>query len=61
MDNHSFNAGFTGVIATSTSVGISLLPEIEQWLRISSLCIGILVGIGSLAIIVKNWNKTNTQ
>ena len=61
MDNHSFNAGFTGVLATSTSVGISLLPEIEQWLRISSLCIGILVGIGSLAIIIKNWIKSNTK
>lgn len=61
MDNHSFNAGFTGILATSTSVGISLLPEIEQWLRISSLCIGILVGIGSLAIIIKNWNKSNTK
>jgi len=61
MDNHSFNAGFTGVLATSTSVGISLLPEIEQWLRISSLCIGILVGIGSLAIIIKNWSKSNTK
>jgi len=60
MDNHSFNAGFTGILATSTSVGISLLPEIEQWLRISSLCIGILVGIGSLAIIIKNWSKSSS-
>lgn len=61
MDNHSFNAGFTGILATSTSVGISLLAEIEQWLRISSLCIGILVGAGSLVIIFKNWNKSNTK
>jgi hypothetical protein len=46
-----------GVLATATSVGISLLPEVEQWLRIISLLVGISVGIGSLAVIVKNWNK----
>jgi len=57
MDTHSFNAGMAGVLATATSVGISLLPEVEQWLRIISLLVGISVGIGSLAVIVKNWNK----
>ena len=57
MDTNSFNAGITGIFATATSVGISLLPAIETWLRISSLCIGIVVGIASLAVIVKNWNK----
>jgi hypothetical protein len=46
-----------GVLATATSVGISLLPEIETWLRIGSLCIGIVVGIASLAVIIRNWNK----
>lgn len=58
MDTHSFNAGMAGVLATATSVGISLLPEVEQWLRIASLIVGITVGIGSLAVIVKNWNKS---
>ena len=58
MDTNSFNAGVTGVLATATSVGISLLPEIEAWLRIGSLCIGIVVGIASLAVIIKNWNKS---
>jgi hypothetical protein len=58
MDTHSFNAGITGVIATATSVGISFLPEIEQWLRIGSLCIGIVVGIASLIVIIRNWNKS---
>jgi hypothetical protein len=57
MDTHSLNAGMAGVFATATSVGISFLPEVEAWLRISSLCIGIVVGIASLAVIVKNWNK----
>jgi hypothetical protein len=57
MDTNSFNAGITGIMATATSVGISLLPEIEAWLRVGSLCIGIVVGIASLAVIVKNWCK----
>ena len=58
MDTNSFNAGVTGVLATATSVGISLLPEIEAWLRVGSLCIGIVVGIASLAVIIRNWNKS---
>jgi len=58
MNNNSFNASMTGMLATSTSLAISYLQEIEQWLRLGSLCIGILVGIGSLAIIFKNWNKS---
>ena len=58
MDTHSFNAGMAGVFATATSVGISLLPEIEAWLRIVSLLVGIAVGIGSLIVIVRNWNKS---
>ena len=57
MDTHSFNAGMAGVLATATSVGISFLPEVEQWLRIASLIVGIIVGIGSLVVLAKNWNK----
>jgi hypothetical protein len=58
MDTNSFNAGMAGIFATATSVGISLLPEIEAWLRVGSLCIGIVVGIASLAVIIRNWNKS---
>ena len=57
MDTNSFNAGATGMLATATSIGISMLPEIEQWLRMGSLCIGIVVGLASLAVIIRNWNK----
>ena len=57
MDTHSFNAGIAGVLATATSVGISFLPEVEQWLRIASLIVGIIVGLGSLVVLAKNWNK----
>lgn len=53
MDTHSFNASMAGLIATTTSIGISLLPEVEAWLRIISLFVGILVGISSLIVIIK--------
>ena len=58
MDTHSFNAGMAGMFATATSVGISLLPEVEAWLRIASLIVGIMVGIGSLVVLAKNWHKS---
>jgi hypothetical protein len=58
MDTHSFNAGMAGMFATATSVGISLLPEVEAWLRIASLLVGIMVGIGSLVVLAKNWHKS---
>ena len=57
MDTNSFNAGMAGVLATGTSVGISLLPEVEAWLRIASLIVGICVGIGSLIVLYKNYKK----
>jgi hypothetical protein len=57
MDTNSLNVGIAGVLATAASVGISLLPAIETWLRLGSLCIGIVVGIASLAVIIRNWNK----
>ena len=57
MDTHSLNAGMAGIIATATSVGISFLPEVEAWLRIASLIVGIAVGIGSLIVLARNWNK----
>ena len=60
MDTHSFNASMAGMIATATSVGISFLPEVEQWLRIVSLIVGILVGFGSLIVLAKNWNKNKS-
>lgn len=61
MDTHSLNAGMAGVLATATSIGISLLPEIEAWLRIISLIVGIAVGIGSLIVIARNWNKSHER
>jgi hypothetical protein len=60
MDTTSLNAGAAGMIATATSIGISMLPEVEAWLRIASLIVGILVGIGSLIILYKNYKKNES-
>jgi hypothetical protein len=45
-----------GTIGTATSwlaVVASLLPNIEQWLRISSLLVGLSVGIVTLIQLVR--------
>lgn len=54
MDHHQAAASFTGLVATATGLTVSLLPEIEAWLRIVSLLIGCLVGLASLYAILRN-------
>lgn len=50
--------GSVGMSATIGSVGVSSIQEVELWLRISSLCIGILVGLlTTWSIIRKNKDK----
>jgi hypothetical protein len=56
MDHHHFNATLTGLVATASGVTVSLLPEIEAWLRVSSLVIGCAVGIASFIVIVRKWD-----
>ena len=54
MDTHQATASFTGLVATATGLTVSMLPEIEAWLRIVSLLIGCAVGLASLYAILKN-------
>lgn len=45
-----------GAIGTATSwlaAGVSLLPNLEQGLRIASLCVGLLVGLVTLVQLVR--------
>jgi hypothetical protein len=53
MDTHQAAASFTGLVATATGLTVSMLPEIEAWLRIASLLIGCAVGVASLYAILK--------
>jgi hypothetical protein len=54
MDTHQATASFTGLLATASGITVSMLPEIEAWLRVSSLVIGCLVGLASLYAILRN-------
>ena len=54
MDTHQAAASFTGLVATATGLTVSMLPELEAWLRVASLVIGCLVGLASLYAILRN-------
>jgi len=56
MDHQHFNATLTGLLATASGITVSLLSEIEAWLRVSSLVIGCAVGIASLLVILRKWD-----
>ena len=56
MDHHQATASFTGLLATASGITVSLLPEIEAWLRIASLVIGCAVGVASFIVIVRRWH-----
>jgi hypothetical protein len=44
--------GAVGMGATSTGVYVSILPRVEAWLRVISLCVGIAVGTATFLSIV---------
>ncbi len=54
MDTHQAAASFTGLLATASGITLSMLPELEAWLRVASLVIGCLVGLASLYAILRN-------
>jgi hypothetical protein len=56
MDHQHFNATLTGLVATASGITVSLLSEIEAWLRVSSLIIGCAVGIASFIVILRKWD-----
>jgi hypothetical protein len=56
MDSHQATASFTGLVATATGLTVSMLPEIEAWLRVVSLIIGCAVGLASLYAILRRKN-----
>jgi energy-converting hydrogenase Eha subunit B len=58
--NHSDTTVYNGIIGTTTSFGVtvfSLLPQVETWLRISSLIIGLIIAIFTLDKILKERRK----
>lgn len=57
MSDHPTLTGLFGSATALGAVMFSFLPHIEQWLRLGSLTIGILVGIVSLVNLIRKWNK----
>jgi hypothetical protein len=58
--NHSDTTVYNGIIGTTTSFGatiFSLLPQVETWLRISSLVIGLIIAVLTLDKIIKERKK----
>lgn len=49
--------GAVGVSATTGGFYVSVLPQVEAWLRVGSLCIGIAVGIATLVSILRNQKR----
>lgn len=45
--------GITGVVTPLCGLVVSALPSVEAWLRITSLAIGIAVGVATLISILK--------
>jgi hypothetical protein len=49
--------GFIGATGTGTGLAISSLHELETWLRIASLSVGLLIGVITLSgICWRLWN-----
>jgi energy-converting hydrogenase Eha subunit B len=58
--NHPDTTISNGIIGTATSLGatiFSLLPQVETWLRISSLVIGLVIAVLTLDKILKERRK----
>ena len=49
--------GFFGTVSALGASGLSLMQQIELWLRVTSLLIGIAVGTATFLSIVKNWRR----
>ena len=45
--------GVLGVIGTGTGTTVSMLAEVEAWLRVTSLVVGIIVGVVTICSIVR--------
>ena len=45
--------GFVGVGTPAAGITVSLLPQLEQWLRIVSLTTGIAVGVVTFVCLLK--------
>lgn len=50
---HTVTQGTVGLCSPIVGTLISLMPQIEAWLRITSLVVGIGVGVASFVSIIR--------
>lgn len=53
----TFFKGFFGATTSFGGAVFSMLPQVEQWLRITSLLVGITVGVLTGISLVRNIKK----
>lgn len=55
---HTIKQGTAGMGASAAGIGVSFVEQLEQWLQIASLSVGLLVGLITLYnLTVKKWRK----
>lgn len=53
----SYNTGLMGSATSLLAVVVSVLPHIEQWLRITSLAFGTIAAIVSIILMIEKRNN----
>lgn len=54
--------GSVGFLSSIAGIGMSALQEVEQWLRLASLCAGIMVAlVTTWSILKKNRDKEDKK
>lgn len=49
--------GIMGSLTSLLAVAVSILPNVEQWLRITSLAFGTLAAIVSIVVMIEKRNS----
>jgi hypothetical protein len=55
---HTIKQGSAGMGASAAGIGMSMVEQIEHWLQIASLTVGLMVGLITLYnLTIKKWKK----
>ncbi len=59
--SYPHHTGIMGSITSLLAVVISILPHVEQWLRISSLVFGTIAAIVSIIVMIEKRNNDKKE
>lgn len=48
------NHGIIGTMSPLIGVAVSFIPSLEEWMRITSLGVGIVVGLATIVCMIRN-------